>query len=62
VQGRSVETRKRILTASLRLFAARGFNATGVAEICSACGVSKGAFYHHFASKQTVFLELMRDR
>jgi AcrR family transcriptional regulator len=61
MQGRSVETRKRILTASLRLFAARGFNATGVAEICSACGVSKGAFYHHFASKQTVFLELMRD-
>jgi AcrR family transcriptional regulator len=61
VQGRSIETRKRILTASLRLFAARGFNATGVAEICSACGVSKGAFYHHFASKQTVFLELMRD-
>jgi AcrR family transcriptional regulator len=61
VQGRSIETRKRILKVSLRLFAARGFNATGVAQICSASRVSKGAFYHHFASKQAVFLELMRD-
>jgi AcrR family transcriptional regulator len=61
MQRRSMETRGRILAASLRHFASRGFNATGVAGICSAARVSKGAFYHHFKSKQAVFLELMRE-
>lgn len=60
VQARSVETRNRILQVSLRLFAQRGYNASGVASICRASRVSKGAFYHHFRSKQAVFLELMQ--
>ncbi len=41
------------------LFSREGFEAAGVAEICEKCGISKGAFYHHFATKQTVFLELL---
>ena len=61
MQDRSIETRRRILSRSLRLFARKGYNATGVAEICSASGVSKGAFYHHFATKQAVFLELFQS-
>lgn len=61
MQDRSVETRNRILQASLRLFGQRGYNAAGIATICKASVVSKGAFYHHFASKQALFLELMRE-
>jgi len=61
MQKRSVETRNRILRTSLRLFARTGYNATGVARICAASRVSKGAFYHHFKSKEAVFLKLMRD-
>jgi len=61
VQSRGIATRGRILRVSLRLFAQKGFNNTGVAQICSASRLSKGAFYHHFESKQAVFLELMRD-
>jgi AcrR family transcriptional regulator len=60
VQSRGVETRSRILRVSLKLFADKGYNATGVARICKGSHVSKGAFYHHFKSKQAVFLELMR--
>lgn len=58
MQQRSEETRTRILEAAHRLFSQAGYDATGVAEICQAAGVSKGAFYHHFPSKQAIFLEL----
>ena len=61
MQSRSIETRARILKVSLKLFAEKGFTNTGVAHICSASHVSKGAIYHHFKSKQAIFLELMRD-
>ena len=59
MQQRSEETRNHILEAGHRLFSKEGYDACGVAEICQAAGVSKGAFYHHFPSKQTVFLALM---
>jgi len=59
MQHRSGETRMRILESSWRLFALNGYEATGVADICQEAGVSKGAFYHHFDSKQTVFLAIL---
>jgi AcrR family transcriptional regulator len=59
MQERSEETRGRILQAAMRLFADSGYDATGVAEICEKSGLSKGAFYHHFPSKQAVFLALL---
>jgi len=58
-QARSEETRRRILQAAEESFARRGYDATGVAEICARAEVSKGAFYHHFPSKQTLFLDLL---
>ena len=61
MQLRSEETRQRILDVAARLFSDKGFDGTGVAEICEVSGVSKGAFYHHFPSKQTVFLQLLQD-
>ena len=61
MQPRSEETRNRIVQSSLRLFADKGYEATGVAEICESSDVSKGAFYHHFPSKQAVFLELLKE-
>ena len=59
MQQRSEETRARILQVAQQLFASAGYDATGVAEICKTAGVSKGAFYHHFPSKQTVFKALL---
>jgi AcrR family transcriptional regulator len=60
-QQRAGETRSKILDAAGELFAQSGYDATSVAGICERAHVTKGAFYHHFKSKQTVFLEL-RDR
>ena len=58
-QKRAEETRERILSAAAECFAQRGYDATSVAEMCESAGVSKGAFYHHFLTKQSVFLELL---
>lgn len=54
-------TRSRILGAAATGFAESGYDGTSVAEICHRAGVSKGAFYHHFAGKQALFLELLDD-
>ncbi len=58
-QERGQHTRTEILEAASRSFATAGYDATGVAAICREVGISKGAFYHHFPSKQAVFLELL---
>ena len=58
-QQRSLDTREQIMTAAAELFCRTGYDATGVAEICSQAGVSKGAFYHHFPSKKDLFLAIV---
>ncbi len=59
-QQRSEETYSRILDAAAASFARNGYEGTGVAEICHAAGISKGAFYYHFSSKQALFLALLQ--
>ena len=59
MQQRSEETRSRSLGSAIKLFSARGFNAASVDDICKDAGISKGAFYHHFESKQALFLALL---
>ena len=47
-------TRERIIRTATTLFAANGYDATGIAELIAAAGVSRGAFYYHIDSKQTL--------
>jgi AcrR family transcriptional regulator len=54
----ALETRRRILEAAEHCFSREGYDATGVAEICKTAAVSKGALYHHFPSKQAIFVEM----
>ncbi|GAA4897123.1 TetR/AcrR family transcriptional regulator [Streptomonospora salina] len=48
---RSLAVPDRLLSAASRLFADRGFERTSVQELVSAAGVTKGAMYHYFTSK-----------
>lgn len=54
------DTRTRILETAFRLFRQRGFAATSVADLCAASGVTKGAFFHHFASKEALGVAVAR--
>jgi AcrR family transcriptional regulator len=52
--ARSARTRGALLQAARALFAEKGFAATGREEIAERAGVTRGALYHHFASKTEV--------
>ncbi len=54
-------TRQRIYETAERLSAARGFSEISVNEIIREAGVSKGAFYFHFPSKDSFFTSLISD-
>ncbi|WP_226529306.1 TetR/AcrR family transcriptional regulator [Metabacillus niabensis] len=49
-----------IIEVGMRLFASKGFSATSVQEIASESGISKGAFYLHFKSKDDLLLAILQ--
>ena len=59
MQQRSEETRTQIIKSAVKLFSINGYTAASVDMICKDAGMSKGAFYHHFESKQALFLALL---
>lgn len=54
LQARAEATRRRIIDSAVELFDERGYGETGLADILQRAGVSKGAFYYHFDSKEAV--------
>lgn len=52
-------TRERILAAAFQLFLQHGYEGTGLSQIVGTSGVSKGAFYHYFASKNQIYHEVV---
>jgi len=52
---RRAATRAALLDAGRDLFAAKGFAGAGREEIVERAGVTRGAMYHHFASKEALF-------
>lgn len=48
------DARTRMLGAALTLIRAKGYAATRVDDICAAAGVTKGAFFHHFKTKEAI--------
>ena len=59
IGGTSVQSR--IADAAIDLFYARGAAATTVRDITSACGLTPGALYNHYASKDQLLYVLVRD-
>jgi TetR/AcrR family transcriptional regulator, transcriptional repressor for nem operon len=55
------EARARLIEAARSLVRRKGFAATSVDDLCAAAGVTKGAFFHHFASKEALGVALVDD-
>jgi len=48
------DARAKLLDAALSVIRTKGYSATTVDELCAAAGVTKGAFFHHFKSKDAL--------
>ena len=60
-QARGIVTRRRLLAVAEPLFARRGYEATGMAEVAERAGVGVGTLYHHFPDKRALLLALIDD-
>jgi AcrR family transcriptional regulator len=61
LSGRREERRRHILEVAREAFSNQGYNEVTVALITDRAGIAKGTFYLYFASKEDLFLEVIRD-
>lgn len=54
------ETRQNLLAAAGRIFAAKGFRQTTIAEICKQASANTAAISYHFGSKEALYVESWR--
>lgn len=54
VDNRRTDTRERILSVALRLFASQGYANTSLRQIADELGVTKAALYFHFKTKEDI--------
>ncbi|MBP6361937.1 MAG: TetR/AcrR family transcriptional regulator [Novosphingobium sp.] len=54
----AASARERLLEAGVKLIRLQGYSATSVDELCREAGVTKGGFFHHFASKEALGVAL----
>lgn len=59
---KSRNSKLKLLHAALELFVQRGFSEVSVNDICRMAGMTKGAFYHHFSSKEEIYLQILVPR
>ncbi len=52
------QTRTRILSAALRLFASQGFDGTTTRDLAQAAGVAEGTLFRHFPNKKAILIEV----
>ncbi len=54
------ETREALVSAAMRLFAERGFDAPSLDDICERAGYTRGAFYVHFRDRDDLVTAVMQ--
>ena len=57
----SGNTEERILSQSMRLFLEKGYHGTSIDDITQAAGLTKGAFYWHFKSKEDLLRRIVEE-
>jgi Transcriptional regulator len=55
------DTREHILNTAFMLFLHKSYKEVTLKEIVEKSGLSKGAFYHYFSSKEQIFLEIVNN-
>lgn len=55
---KSLATKMKVLESASLLFSQKGFESTTMQDITNSSGVSKGAIYHHFKSKEEILFAL----
>lgn len=56
------QTKDKIIACAFELFAGKGYASTSMDDIVRVSGISKGGIYHHFKSKEEIFLAIAQDR
>ena len=56
------ETRRRLLQAAAKVFAAKGYRGAAVDDVAIEAGFTKGAVYAHFRTKEALYLALIREQ
>jgi TetR/AcrR family transcriptional repressor of nem operon len=56
----TVTARDKLMEAAVAMVREKGFAATSVDDLCKQAGVTKGAFFHHFATKEQLGVEAAR--
>ena len=54
------DTKEKILSVSLELFAKNGYEAVSVSDIAGALGMTKGALYKHYKNKRDIFDSIVK--
>lgn len=60
-EEKTLLAKNKILTAASEVFAQKGYDAATMQDITEKCGLSKGAIYHHFKSKEEI-MQALGDR
>lgn len=60
-QTKSIATRARILEAACGLFLEHNFASVTTAQIAKVAEVTKGGLYHHFSSKEELYLAFLHE-
>ncbi|KQH81212.1 TetR family transcriptional regulator [Mycobacterium gordonae] len=58
-EERSAATREALISAARRLWGLRGYAEVGTPEIATEAGVTRGAMYHQFSDKATLFRDVV---
>lgn len=61
LQARAELTRRKIIESGVDLFHELGYGETGLTDVLQRAGVSKGAFYYHFDSKEAVAVAIIEE-